>query len=225
MSPLESLHHSYPVPHCLTRETVRHAQSLLLAATILTTTLAAQPGSLTSVGVPTFGASVFDAAGNLYSIGSGPVTPGAAQTQNGGGICLLSNGFFDYQAPCPDAYVGKVDPTGKLLRGTYLGGPTYDRAKALAVDAAGSVYVIGTTGGSFATTANAAIPASTTASAFAAKLSADGSTVLYSTYLPSTVASPAAIAIANYSRPSRRATFSASMAAPRAPAVSPLGIT
>ncbi len=97
--------------------------------------------------------------------------------------------------PCPDAYVAKVDPSGNLLWGTYLGGPTYDQATALAVDGAGSVFVIGATGGSFPTTPNAAIPVSTTSTAFAAKISADGSRLLYSTYLPDTAAGPSAIAI------------------------------
>ena len=182
-----------PVPRCLTRETVGHARSFAIALTFLAGPLIAQSAGF--VAIPTFGASIFDAAGNLYTIGSGPVTPGAAQTQNGGGTCLLSNGFFGYVSPCPDAYVGKVDVTGKLVFGTYLGGTTYDQATAIAVDAAGNVYLTGTTGGSFPTTANAAIPVSATASGFAAKLSADGSTVLYSTYLPTTAARPTAIAV------------------------------
>ncbi len=55
-----------------------------------------------------------------------------------------------------------------------MGGATADQSTALAVDAAGNVFVTGSTGGSFPTTANAAIAASTTAKAFAAKLSADG---------------------------------------------------
>jgi uncharacterized protein (TIGR03437 family) len=162
---------------------------------LLAGSLWAQPGNITSIPQPVPGPEILDAAGNLYSFGSGPVTPGAAQTQSGGGTCLLGGGFFGFPIPCPDAYIAKVDPSGNLVWGTYLGGPTRDRATALAVDGAGNVFVTGGSGGSFPTTANAAIAVSATARAFAAKISADGSRVLYSTYLPDTVAATSAIAI------------------------------
>jgi uncharacterized protein (TIGR03437 family) len=152
----------------------------------------AQPGNLTNLRVPLSGPTVFDGAGNMYSIGGGPVTAGAAQTQSGGGLCQYS--FGDIQV-CPDAYVGKTGGSGNIIFGTLLGGPESDQATALAVDASQNVYVAGSTGGSFPTTANAAIGVSTTAKAFAAKLSADGSSFLYSTYLPATVASTSAIAV------------------------------
>ena len=179
------------------RRALRLAMPLLLAGSLW-----AQPGSIATVPLPTTGPAVFDAAGNLYSFGSGPVTPGAVQTQNGGGNCWLDIGFSVRPrpsllalVPCSDAYVGKVDPSGNLVWGTYLGGPTADVATALAVDSAGNVFIAGTTGGSFPTTANAAIAFSQSATAFAAKISADGSRLLYSTYLPDTAARPAAIAI------------------------------
>jgi hypothetical protein len=156
---------------------------------------AEQPASVTAIPLPVSGPEVFDAAGNLYSFGWGPVTPGAAQTQSGGGSCWINAVFFEVLVPCPDAYVARVDATGNLVWGTWLGGPTADQATALAADGAGNVFVTGTTGGSFPTTANAAIAVSTTARAFAAKISADGSRVLYSTYLPDTAPAPSAIAI------------------------------
>jgi uncharacterized protein (TIGR03437 family) len=162
---------------------------------LLAGSLWAQPGNIASNPQPVSGPEVFDAAGNLYSFGQGPVTAGAAQTLNGGGTCVTGSVFFNVPGPCPDAYVAKVDPSGKLVWGTYLGGPTADQAAALAVDGAGNVFVTGGTGGSFPTTANAAIAVSTTGRAFAAKISADGSRVLYSTYLPDTVAGTSAIAI------------------------------
>jgi uncharacterized protein (TIGR03437 family) len=167
----------------------------LLAVTLVVGSLWAQPGSLTTTPLPVSGPAVFDAAGNLYFFQSGPATQGAAQTQRGGGECLFSNLFFTSLGPCPDAYVGKVDGAGTLVFGTYLGGSTADQSTALAVDATGNVFVTGSTNGSFPTTANAAIAASSTAKAFAAKLSADGSRFLYSTYLPDTVAATSAIAV------------------------------
>ena len=171
---------------------------------LLAGTLRAQPGSIATVPLPVTAPLIFDAAGNLYSIGYGPVTPGAAQTQSGGGTCWIGEGIptSTRLAPrltdtfaCPDAYVAKVDPSGNLLWGTLLGGPTADYATALAVDSAGNVFVTGTTGGSFPTTPNAAISVSATATAFAAKIGADGSRVLYSTYLPDTATEPWAIAV------------------------------
>lgn len=183
------------VAHCLALGTVRYGRALLLAMASLTGGLWAQPASITTNTQPVFGPEIFDAAGNLYSFEYGPVTSGAAQTQNGGGSCLTSNGFFDFSEPCSDAYVAKVDVSGKLVFGTYLGGPTADQSTALSVDNAGNIFVTGSTGGSFPTTANAAIADSTTATAFAAKISADGSRVLYSTYLPDTAATTSAIAV------------------------------
>ena len=195
MRPQESIPcHAHLDTSCLTRETIRYGRRLALAI-LFAATLSAQTASIASVPVPTFGAAVFDAAGNSYYIGGGPVTPGAAQTQNGGGTCIANNGFFSIINVCPDAYVGKVNSAGAMVWGTYLGGPTADQSTAVAVDASGNVYLAGTTGGSFPTTADAAIANSTTATAFAAKISADGGTVLYSTYLPSTALTPAAIAL------------------------------
>ena len=57
------------------------------------------------------------------------------------------------------------------------------------------MYFTGSTGGDFPTTAQAAKAASDTAKVFAAELSADGSRVLYATYLPDTAATASAIAI------------------------------
>jgi uncharacterized protein (TIGR03437 family) len=169
--------------------------ALLLATTILVGTLFAQPASVTAVPQPLAGPKIFDAAGNLYAFSFGPVTPGAAQTENGGGTCLASNGFFSFPGPCTDAYVAKIDPSGNLVFGTYLGGSTADQSTAVAADGTGNIFVTGSTGGAFPTTTNAAIPTSTTAKVFAAKLSADGSRVIYSTYLPDTAATSSALAI------------------------------
>jgi hypothetical protein len=138
------------VEHSLTRETVRHGRTLLLAVTLLTGGLAgsppAQPGSITSINESVYGPGIFDAAGNMYTFQSGPVTAGAAQTQNGGGTCVLpGNGFFGVFGPCSDAYVNKIDASGNLVWGAYLGGPTADQSTAVAADNAGNVYVTGST--------------------------------------------------------------------------------
>jgi hypothetical protein len=85
---------------------------LLLAMCFGATSLLAQPsaGSIVTHSLPAFGPSIFDSAGNAYTTGtyavgnSEPVTPGAAQTQPGGGTCTI-NAFpvGPIPVPCPDA--------------------------------------------------------------------------------------------------------------------------
>ena len=152
------------------------------------------PGSISTIQQPFVGHAVFDASGNTYYL-SGPPTPGAAQTQSGGGVCIGEPGFHGGPGVCPDASVTKVDPSGNQIWGTLLGGPTADNATALAIDTDGNVAFTGSTGGQFPTTPGAAIGSSTSATAFAAKVSADGSKFLYSTYLPDWMASSSCIAV------------------------------
>jgi hypothetical protein len=126
--------------------------------------------------------SVIDSSGNTYTVSSeGPVTPGAAQTQPGGGVCQ-----FDpiHQIPCTDVHIIKTDSSGNVIFGTLLGGPGNDNATGVAVDSSGAIYVTGSAGSGFPTTPNAAIKTTTSALGFIAKLSPDGSKFLYATYLP-----------------------------------------
>jgi uncharacterized protein (TIGR03437 family) len=88
-----------------------------------------------------------------------------------------------------------VDSAGNTVFATYLGGPTADNAATLAVDTAGEVFVAGTTGGSFPTTANAALVTIPASGTFVAKLNANGSKMIYSTYLPASMATVSAMAL------------------------------
>ncbi len=86
----------------------------------------------------------------------------------------------------PDAFVLKLDPTGRtLVWATCLGGSASDSARDLAVDQTGSATVIGLTASSdLRTTTGAFQPAwAGGMEAFAARLSASGSSLAYSTYL------------------------------------------
>ena len=87
-------------------------------------------------------------------------TPGAAQTQPGGGTCFLIVPPAGYPAPCYNAYIVKSDASGNTVFATYLGGASNSDGEVIAVDASGSIYVAGATGGSFPTTPNAAVPTS-----------------------------------------------------------------
>ena len=123
-----------------------------------------------------------DAAGAAYVTGTTsstdfPTTPGAIQTTYGGGGSSSNGG---------DAFVSKLNAAGSaLLYSTYLGGSGDDSGFGIAVDAAGSVYVTGSTTSTDFPTANplqAAYGGGGT-DAFVSKLDAAGSALLYSTYL------------------------------------------
>src|ERR1035438_3320457 len=199
----------YRVAHRPIRGTNRHGLVVLLSMLFLATALRAQPAAASITNTPQpicCGPAIFDAAGNLYYFGSysgpgpgaPPVTAGAAQTQSSGGLCSLNagpGGNVPSLFPCQDAWVGKFDTSGNVVFGTLLGGPANDYATALTVDGPGSVFLAGVAGVSFPTTPHAAITSSATAKLFAAKLSADGSHFVYSTYLPDTAGWVSAIAV------------------------------
>ena len=84
-----------------------------------------------------------------------------------------------------DTFVVKIAPEGgAMIYGTYLGGSGYDRGADVAVDTAGAAHVIGFTYSSDFPTMNALQPASGgSTDAFVLKLSPDGASLVYSTYL------------------------------------------
>ena len=94
-------------------------------------------GSITNHSLPVSGfLSVIDAKGNTYFGGrTGSRHPRRAADRRGRRTRFI-NVFPVGSVPvtCSDAYVGKVDPEGNLLFGTFLGGPTADEDTALAVD-------------------------------------------------------------------------------------------
>ncbi len=130
--------------------------------------------AITCASVLTSAAAVaVDAAGNLYIAGNGggaglPVTPGALQAAGTG------------------AFVMKVEAAGTgLVFLTMLdaGGTTLT---SIAADAAGNAYVTGsTTDANFSTTSAALQPTYSSAAqdAFAAKLNASGTAMVWATYL------------------------------------------
>ncbi|MGH7771002.1 MAG: SBBP repeat-containing protein, partial [Candidatus Binatia bacterium] len=117
-----------------------------------------------------------DSEGNAYitgRVGSDdfPITPGAP-------IPSFRGGMFD-------AFVAKLDAGGALVYSTYLGGFDNDAGFGIAVDSAGSAYVTGgTRSEDFPILANAFQPNLGGAlDAFVTVLNAEGSALLYSTYL------------------------------------------
>lgn len=139
------------------------------------------------------GGVAVDGQGNAYVTGytlsvDFPTTPGAFQPVRPGSLTI----------PCPpfltghDAFVTKVSPDGStLMYSTYLGGATgCDEVWDIAVDEGGHAYLGGYTNSvDLPTTPGAFQPADPDPAGndgFVAKLSADGSALVYSTYLGGT---------------------------------------
>jgi hypothetical protein len=139
-------------------------------------------------------AVVVDPSGNVIMAGytTSQTLPGTANAFQP----TKATGFPDNQ----DIFIAKFDPSGAtLLWATFLGGDDLDEPTALAVDSAGGIYVVGTTRSSnFPITSGAYLGSNSTAgtNGFAAKISADGRTLLYSTYLPGT---PTALTVSSAS--------------------------
>ncbi len=128
-------------------------------------------GSFTDVGE----GIAIDSAGNAYVTGSTqsttfPTTTGAFRTTPAGGS---------------DAFVAKLNTTGSALAySTYLGGSSIDKARTIAVDASGNAYVTGfTTSTDFPTVGPIQGTLAGGSDAFVTKLKADGSGLVYSTFL------------------------------------------
>ena len=121
-----------------------------------------------------------DGSGNVYVNGTTsstnfPTTPGALQTSNAGGY---------------DAFVAILSPDGTALTyATYLGGSGKETTAGLVLDGPGRLIVAGTTSSSdFPTTAGAFQTAYGGGTAdfgdmFAAMISDDGSSLVWSTYV------------------------------------------
>jgi len=87
-----------------------------------------------------------------------------------------------------EAFVSKLNAAGTgLVYSTYLGGTGFDQGIAIAVDLNENAYIVGLTGSTdFPVTSSAfqsSLGTGATANAFMSKLSADGQSLLYSTYL------------------------------------------
>jgi uncharacterized protein (TIGR03437 family) len=141
-------------------------------------------------------------AGTDFDQGNVPTTPGAYQQHATPSAC---GGGFQFQIPCAHQYVCKMDAGGtKLAFCTYLSGTSGDAAAGLAVDPNGDIYLTGSTiSTDYPTTADAVQAKSVSTlppvpvnapgfpglyqvfpiTGYLSKLSADGSRVLYSSYL------------------------------------------
>jgi Bacterial Ig-like domain (group 3)/Beta-propeller repeat len=120
-----------------------------------------------------------DGSGNAYITGGTsssnfPTTSGAFQTIFGG------SGQNNI-----DSFVTKLNAGGSdLIYSTYLGGSSADYSNGIALDGSGNAYVTGFTASTdFPTTSGAFQTVSGGYDAFVTKLNADGTALVYSTYL------------------------------------------
>ena len=98
-----------------------------------------------------------------------------------------------YQGDSGDAFVAKLNAAGKRSFVTLLGGRSLDCANAIAVDASGDVFIAGQTLSIDFPVVKAIQPSSAGQyDAFVAELSADGSSLLFSSYVGGTGADSAA---------------------------------
>ena len=128
-----------------------------------------------------------DSAGSAYLVGRTrsvdfPTMVGAFQGSKSGG---------------QDGFVTKLDPSGtSIVYSTYLGGGGLDQTESIVVDLSGHAYVLGTTTSSdFPVTPGAfqSTRGTSNVDSFVTKLSPNGSSLVYSTYIQN--AAPAAIAV------------------------------
>ena len=134
---------------------------------------AAPSGFLGGTGDDAASAVTVDTSGNIIVVGatagSGFTTVNAIQPEHRG---------------AGDAFVTKFSPDGQIVFSTYLGGSRADVASAVATDAAGNIYVSGTTESSnFPAPGGYQRGRRGTADAFVVKFDPTGSTILYGTYL------------------------------------------
>ncbi len=130
-----------------------------------------------------------DAAGDAYITGNAasadfPITPGAFQTEKAS---------LDF-----DVFVTKMNSTGTaLIYSTYFGGGNREAGNNIAVDAAGNAYVTGLTDSSDIPTTPGAFRTTPVGSdefdAFAFKLNATGTALVYSTFLGPTTGAGIAV--------------------------------
>ncbi len=139
------------------------------------------------------------AAGSAFSystyFGGGAIDSGNAIAVDTSGNAYITGDTWSTNFPlvspyqssnrgAQEAFVAKYSPTGGRLYSTYLGGNGEDRGLGIAVSAAGEAYVTGATMSTDFPTASAVqISTGGGQDAFVTRLSAGGTSLVYSTYL------------------------------------------
>lgn len=134
------------------------------------------------------GGNLFDSGNRIAIDPSGNVFV-TGQTEGGASAYPTTPGAFDEtHNGSTDVFVTKLNPTGStLLYSTLIGGNSAERGRGIAIDALGSVFIVGTTfGGSvpYPTTAGAFdVTFNGSEDVFVTKLNPAGSLLTYSTFI------------------------------------------
>ena len=165
-----------------------------------------------------------DQLGNAYFTGT---TKGS-----GNSLSATAGAFQTSHAGVSDAVVAKIGPTGSLVYSTFVGGSAANAAGGIAVDSFGNAYISGQSDSmDFPVTAAAYLgPPASGRSAFVVKLNAQGSALMYSTFLgPADSASDIRVdsqgnayvfGISSAGFPATPGTFQSSLASPWNPPLS-----
>ncbi len=125
----------------------------------------------------TANAVAVDDAGNVYVAGS-------TSSRGAQGSFPTTPGAYVHPGARNDGFVVKISADGsRLLYASVFGGIADDAIRTIAVNAAGEAYITGIAYGLQGFPVTAGAFDSTTGGPFAAKLSADGSRLLYATFL------------------------------------------
>ena len=146
-----------------------------------------QNGGCTTMGLDI----AVDSSGSAHLTGhtnaaSFPVTAGAFKPVKSRDDCTSVGGGTVFVRPCTEAFVTRLNPAGtSLLYSSFLGGDGNDSGESIALDDSGNAYVVGTTEARDFPTRNALYDTfrGGDSDAFLAKVSADGTALLASTYL------------------------------------------
>lgn len=125
-----------------------------------------------------------DAQGNIYIAGG---TESTGWPTTAGAYDRTPNGNYD-------VFVAKLSPQGQLIWSTLIGGPGYDRAYGIELDAQGFIYIAGRAGAGFPTTPGAFQttfaggtndPTYGPEDGFVCKVAPDGASVVFCSYMGS----------------------------------------
>jgi hypothetical protein len=127
------------------------------------------------------GGSGSDSGNGIAIDASGAYVTGSTTSNN----FPVANAFQALPGGGQDGFVTKLNAAGSaIVYSTYLGGSLDDRGSSIAVDSSGAAYVTGNTSSTNFPTVSALQAANGGApDAFVTKLSASGSSAIYSTYL------------------------------------------
>ncbi|HEX4228079.1 MAG TPA: SBBP repeat-containing protein [Bryobacteraceae bacterium] len=139
-----------------------------------------------------FGGSQSDSPGGIQVDSSGAVY--LAGLANSSDFPVTSGAYNPSGATAPECFATKLNATGTaFVYSALLGSCGNGSEQAIAIDSAGDAYITGFAGTGFPTTPGAFTVTASTSTGFALELNPQGTTALYSTFIPGST--PEAIAV------------------------------